>query len=175
MVLSQGLLISLAFTTIIAILLFFYIRQRTNSVEQKINTLIQFVQNEASKVQPIRGAGSAIEPNMNVYPSTLNSENTDQTNNIIDVSDDDSDDSDDSDASDASDASDDSDLSDGDTTIELNTNDTNIIELDVVNFETPLTDADNTTRIISMLPESTFTLNNSVDSDSNVDSNEIDS
>ena len=51
MILSQGLLISLAFTTVIGILLFFFVRQRTNAVEEKINTLIQFVQTETLKLQ----------------------------------------------------------------------------------------------------------------------------
>jgi len=51
MVFSKGLLISLAFTGIIAVLLFFYVRQRTNAVENKINTLIQFVQTETMKIQ----------------------------------------------------------------------------------------------------------------------------
>jgi len=84
MIFSQGLLISLAFTSIIAILLFFYVRQRTNAVENKINTLIQFVQTETMKLQTGNLASSR---DMQIYEQT--EENT-LDNNVerIDVSDD---------------------------------------------------------------------------------------
>ena len=49
MVLSRGLLISLGFTLLVGILLFMFIKQRTSSIENKINTLFQLVQEEAAK------------------------------------------------------------------------------------------------------------------------------
>ena len=83
MIFSQGLLISLAFTALIAVLLFFYVRQRTNAVENKINTLIQFVQTETMKLQNSQAGGSN---EMRVYERP-NTEGLD-TIEKIDVSDD---------------------------------------------------------------------------------------
>lgn len=88
MILSQGLLISLAFTTIIGVLLFFFIRQRTNAVEEKINTLIQFVQTETMKLQN----QSNINSGMSVYQS--NDSGVVAHKDLIDVSDDDTSDDD---------------------------------------------------------------------------------
>jgi hypothetical protein len=100
MVLSKGLLISLGFTFAIAVLLFFYVRQRTNAVENKINTLIQFVQTETMKLQNVQGGQRDIQ----VYEQPQQSQNVDQR---IDVSDDSSDD--DSDSESYSDSDSDSD------------------------------------------------------------------
>ena len=49
MVLSRGLLFSLGFTSLTSILLFLFIKQKTSSIETKINTLFNLVQEEASK------------------------------------------------------------------------------------------------------------------------------
>ena len=49
MVLSRGLLVSLGFTSLTSILLFFFIKQKTSSIEAKINTLFNLVQEEAAK------------------------------------------------------------------------------------------------------------------------------
>ena len=49
MVLSRGLLVSLGFTSLTSILLFFFIKQKTSSIETKINTLFNLVQEEAAK------------------------------------------------------------------------------------------------------------------------------
>ena len=49
MVLSRGLLISLGFTLVIGVLLFLFIKQKTSSIENKINTLFHLVQEEAAK------------------------------------------------------------------------------------------------------------------------------
>jgi len=54
MVLSRGLLISIAFTTLIGVLLFLYIRQKTSTIETKINTLFQLVQEEAAQQQRLQ-------------------------------------------------------------------------------------------------------------------------
>ena len=95
MILSQGLLISLAFTTIIGILLFFFVRQRTNAVEEKINTLIQFVQTETLKLQQ-----PSVREEMSVYqtPNSTHVQSAGQQD-LIDVSDDESDSDGDSDSS----------------------------------------------------------------------------
>lgn len=49
MALSLGLIISLSFTTLLCVLLFFYIRQRTSSIDTKLNSLLDFVHDEVSK------------------------------------------------------------------------------------------------------------------------------
>ena len=49
MVLSRGLLISLGFTLLVGVLLFFFVKQKTSSIENKINTLFKLVQEEAEK------------------------------------------------------------------------------------------------------------------------------
>jgi hypothetical protein len=49
MALSLGLMISLGFTTLLCLLLFFYIRQRTASIESKVTTLFKVVQDEVSR------------------------------------------------------------------------------------------------------------------------------
>ena len=98
MILSQGLLISLAFTLLVGILLFFYIKQRTNAVEQKINTLIQFIQNETEKAQEL---SSGNVPEMNVYQVDNPSNDVEPLpveTKMIDVSDDETDDESDSDS-----------------------------------------------------------------------------
>ena len=56
MVLSIPLIISLSFTLVIGILLFLYIRQKTSSVDMKINTLMQFIQDEATKREAIQAS-----------------------------------------------------------------------------------------------------------------------
>lgn len=86
MIFSQGLIISLGFTLIIAVALFFYVRQRTNAVEDKINTLIQFVQTETLKLQQPR-----VHEEMSVYQAQPNNVSQNQHHdNLIDVSDDES-------------------------------------------------------------------------------------
>lgn len=100
MVLSKGLLISLGFTFAIAVLLFFYVRQRTNAVENKINTLIQFVQTETMKLQNAQGGQRDIQ----VYEQPQQPQNVEQK---IDVSDDSSEE--DSDSESYSDSDSDSD------------------------------------------------------------------
>jgi hypothetical protein len=94
MILSQGLLISLAFTTVIGILLFFFVRQRTNAVEEKINTLIQFVQTETLKLQQ-----PTVREEMSVYqtPNGNHVQSAGQQD-LIDVSDDESESDGDSDS-----------------------------------------------------------------------------
>lgn len=89
MVLSQGLLISLGFTFVIAVLLFFYIRQRTSAVEEKINTLIQYVQTETMRIQ---NAGAQSQE-MRVYQAANDvvQHPVAEVNSLIDVSDDESD------------------------------------------------------------------------------------
>lgn len=49
MALSLGLMISLGFTTLLCVLLFFYIRQRTSSIDTKITKLFKVIQDEVSK------------------------------------------------------------------------------------------------------------------------------
>jgi hypothetical protein len=49
MAISLGLMISLGFTTLLCLLLFFYIRQRTSGIESKVTTLFKVVQDEVSK------------------------------------------------------------------------------------------------------------------------------
>ena len=49
MIFSQGLLISLGFTLVIGVLLFVFIRQKTSSIEHKVDVLFQLVQDEAAK------------------------------------------------------------------------------------------------------------------------------
>ena len=49
MVLSRGLIVSLGFTSLTSILLFLFIKQKTSSIETKINTLFNLVQEEAAK------------------------------------------------------------------------------------------------------------------------------
>lgn len=49
MALSLGLMISLGFTTLLCVLLFFYIRQRTSSIDTKITKLFKVLQDEVSK------------------------------------------------------------------------------------------------------------------------------
>lgn len=56
MVLSIPLIISLSFTLVIGILLFLYIRQKTSSVDMKVNTLMQFIQDEATKREAIQAS-----------------------------------------------------------------------------------------------------------------------
>ena len=105
MIFSQGLIISLGFTFEIAVALFFYVRQRTNAVEDKINTLIQFVQTETLKLQQPRG-----HEEMSVYQvqPTVGTQN-DNNLDLIDVSDDESSSSDSELSSDDNDSSDDDD------------------------------------------------------------------
>jgi len=111
MILSQGLLISLAFTLLVGILLFFYIKQRTNAVEQKINTLIQFIQNETEKAHEL---SSGNVPEMNVYQVDNPSNDVEPLpveTKMIDVSDDETDDESDSDSDSDSEYETDSDCS----------------------------------------------------------------
>lgn len=100
MIFSQGLIISLGFTLLIAVLLFFYVRQRTNAVEDKINTLIQFVQTETLKLQQTPPPVGE----MSVYqvPTTSPVTTSEHVNGLIDVSDDDSTTASDSDSDDES-------------------------------------------------------------------------
>lgn len=82
MVLSQGLLISLGFTLVIGILLFVFIRQKTSSIENKIDTLFQLVHEEAEKQHKMKlemqqSAANAVLP---VLPAK-NIENS--QNNIV--------------------------------------------------------------------------------------------
>lgn len=51
MVLSKGLLISLGFTLLIGVLLFMFIKQKTNHIEGKMTALFNIVQEEAEKNQ----------------------------------------------------------------------------------------------------------------------------
>lgn len=109
MIFSQGLIISLGFTLLIAVALFFYVRQRTNAVEDKINTLIQFVQTETLKLQQPR-----VNEEMSVYqaqPTTVTQNQ--QHVDLIDVSDDEST----SDESDVDSSSEDDDSSDDESTL----------------------------------------------------------
>jgi hypothetical protein len=58
MVLSHGLLISLGFTLVIGVLLFFYLRHSISSVENKVNVLFQLVQDEAKLNAAQRAGGT---------------------------------------------------------------------------------------------------------------------
>ena len=78
MVLSRDLIISLGFTLVVGVLLFFFIKQRTSVVEEKINTLIQFVQEETAqrnlrRVGGYVGGNSApgLPEDMKVYETTI--------------------------------------------------------------------------------------------------------
>lgn len=51
MVLSKGLLISLGFTLLIGVLLFMFIKQKTNHIEGKMDALFKLVREEAEKNQ----------------------------------------------------------------------------------------------------------------------------
>lgn len=87
MVLSRDLIISLGFTLVIGVLLFFFVKQRTSVVEEKINTLIQFVQEETAQRNlqyhaNLNSSGQSEE--MKVYETTQQN----ASNERIDVSDD---------------------------------------------------------------------------------------
>lgn len=116
MVLSIGLVISLAFTTFLCVLLFLYIRQKTSNVERKINSLFQLVQEEVNKInnQPRQMVGG------NKQEMTVSEvlQDNDENNNDLDgdiesdvdsdcESDDDSDSNDDSGSDDDNDDNDD--------------------------------------------------------------------
>lgn len=81
MVLSRGLLISLGFTLLVGILLFIFVKQRTSSIENKINTLFQLVQEEAAKSHQAMLASR--ESNMVIEETTRAGE----SNQLIAVSD----------------------------------------------------------------------------------------
>ena len=103
MVLSRDLIISLGFTLVIAVLLFFFIKQRTSVVEDKINTLIQFVQEETAQ----RRINTVSEPvnDIQVYESQQELNETSQNADRIVVSDDEEDYETDSDSSEYTDGS----------------------------------------------------------------------
>lgn len=103
MVLSRELIISLGFTLVIGVLLFFFIKQRTSVVEDKINTLIQFVQEETA--QRRINTVSAPTNDIQVYESQPEQNETTQNTQMIDVSDDEEDYETDSDSSEYTDAS----------------------------------------------------------------------
>lgn len=97
MVLSLGLIISLAFTTFLCVLLFLYVRQRTLSVENKVQSLFQFVQEEVSKNQRAQQLGGQTRgPQMTVTEVQQNETATggfvEDDNNSENDSDSDSDD-----------------------------------------------------------------------------------
>ena len=78
MVLSQGLLISLGFTLVIGILLFIFIRQKTSSIETKIDTLFQLVHDEAEKQHRMK-----LEMQQSAANAVLPVRNIERTNNIV--------------------------------------------------------------------------------------------
>lgn len=94
MVFSRGLLLSLGFTLLAGVMLFLYIRQKTTSIENKVNTLFQLVQEEASRNH--KRALQERESNMVVQETTQHSSqltemNHETTNDdLINVSDDNS-------------------------------------------------------------------------------------
>ncbi len=98
MALSQGLIISLCFTTFIGLLFFFYIRQKVTTIEEKLSTLMQFIQQETIKQRNLRnmsggGLSSTGQSNgIRVYSTESNNTGTTSndvnSNNMIDVSDD---------------------------------------------------------------------------------------
>ena len=149
MILSQGLLISLAFTLFVGVLLFFYIKQRTNAVEQKINTLIQFIQNETTKAQQLQQHTTS---EMNVYPA--NEPSSETGSEMIDVSDDDESDSESDSATDSSsDNESDSDLDeDNIRTLTLVPN-LIPIELDVFEPSNDVLQDDDTMKVVSLVPD----------------------
>ena len=76
MALSQGLIISLCFTTFIGLLLFFYVRQKVTTIEEKVNALMHFIQQETIKQRNVRNLhGGNLDTNqttgINVYPTKL--------------------------------------------------------------------------------------------------------
>ena len=104
MVLSTGLIISLAFTTFLCVLLFLYIRQKTNSVESKIQSLFEFVKDETERISN-RGITVSEAPVSSHNSLNDNSPDVNVERKVDDYSDSDSD----SDSDDDSGSEDDSD------------------------------------------------------------------
>lgn len=69
--LSINLVISLLFTTLLCGLLFFYIRQRNDSIENRMSTLFNLIESEANKQHAYRVAQTSIH--LNPQPSPNNS------------------------------------------------------------------------------------------------------
>lgn len=91
MILSLGLAISIGFTTLIAILLFLYIRHHLTSMENKVQSLLQVIQEEAVKNTITRQPNSSNI--MNSFPENITVSETKKVSlepsSLIEVSDND--------------------------------------------------------------------------------------
>jgi hypothetical protein len=132
MIFSQGLLISLGFTLVIGVLLFVFIRQKTSSIEHKVDVLFQLVQDEAAKqhknelmhqeMQQQIASTTILNNSDNIGKSTKQNKEVIQDEDLIEVSSDSDSDSsvttvdlenNSSDSDDGSDSDSDSDSDDG--------------------------------------------------------------
>lgn len=78
MALSLGLMISLGFTTLLCVLLFFYIRQRTSSIDTKITKLFKVIQDEVSKNNSTAYITSQRPQPQNMTVTEIENKNTNQ-------------------------------------------------------------------------------------------------
>lgn len=89
MLFSKDLLIALAFTLLIGVLLFFYIKQRTSSVENKVDILFQLVQDEAAKQQIRHKQYAQAQQNSLMTGMTGGSPSNTQNTTIVNLDEDD--------------------------------------------------------------------------------------